>query len=189
MDLLSRGRTRVEFERFVSDHGKQLLRTGYLITWDILEAEDLVQECLLRVARRWPKVRAMAHPHAYAQRVLVNLAFDESPKRARRRHELAEHHSPAFERPDAARSFAGSAQIEARDELREILAALPKRQRAMVVLRYFADLSEAQTAQALDCSVGTVKSTTSRAIERLRTVITTEAEPAPTADDEGGTGS
>jgi RNA polymerase sigma-70 factor (sigma-E family) len=154
----------------MSDHGKQLLRTAYLITSDVAEAEDLVQECLLRVARRWPKVRAMAYPRAYAHRILVNLALSSSRERARHRHELTDNPDLSFE-PAETRSLGGIAQIEDRDELRGALSELPARQRAMVVLRYFADLSEAQTAQALDCSLGTVKSTTSRAIDRLRTVL------------------
>jgi DNA-directed RNA polymerase specialized sigma24 family protein len=63
---------RDEFDRFVADSSDALLRTAYLIVWDLTEAEDLVQECLLTVARRWPRVRRMEHPRAYARRVLVN---------------------------------------------------------------------------------------------------------------------
>ncbi|HWE08611.1 MAG TPA: sigma factor, partial [Solirubrobacteraceae bacterium] len=67
---------RQEFERFVAEATDALLRTAYLIVWDLAEAEDLVQECLLSVARRWPRVRTMDHPRAYARRMLVNLALD-----------------------------------------------------------------------------------------------------------------
>lgn len=77
-----------DFERFVAEHCDQLVRTAYLITWDAGEAEDLTQECLLAIARRWPRVRRMAHPGAYARRILVNLALDGARGRARRRGEL-----------------------------------------------------------------------------------------------------
>jgi RNA polymerase sigma-70 factor (sigma-E family) len=167
VDFLSKGRTRAEFERFVADHGEALLRTGYLITWDVAEAEDLVQECLLRVARRWPQVRAMAHPNAYARRILVNLALDGATRRTRRRGELNEPGSPSTHEVAAA-SLEVLTKHDTRSELFDALGALPKRQRLVLVLRYFADLSEAQTAEALGCSVGTVKSTASRGLARLR---------------------
>jgi RNA polymerase sigma-70 factor (sigma-E family) len=192
MGLLGRGRTRTEFERFVASHGKQLLRTGYLVTWDMSEAEDLVQECLLRVAKRWPKVRTMDHPDSYARRILVNLALDGAKGRGRRWSELeASDRSPQDTLADVrlaampvATGEAGAVEIRA--ELFEALGALSQRQRSMLVLRYFADLSEAQTADALGCSLGTVKSTTSRALERLREAMA-EAEmdgPAGHSTDE-----
>jgi RNA polymerase sigma-70 factor (sigma-E family) len=171
MDLLGRGRTRTEFERFVGRHGEQLLRTGYLVTWDMAEAEDLVQECLLRVAKRWPKVRTMTHPDSYAVRILVNLALDGAKRRGRHRSELGTSDgSPPDTLTEAIRasSAGGAGAVEIRAELFEALGALAQRQRLVLVLRYFADLSEAQTAEALGCSLGTVKSTTSRALERLR---------------------
>ena len=80
--LPRRGRTRIEFERFVDTCAGELLRTGYLIVWDLEEAEDLVQETLLRVARRWPRVRRMDQPVAYARRILVNLAIDDAKRRS-----------------------------------------------------------------------------------------------------------
>jgi DNA-directed RNA polymerase specialized sigma24 family protein len=65
-----------DFEQFVAAHVDDLLRTAYLIVWDEAEAEDLAQECLLKVARRWPRVRRMEQPQAHARRILVNLALD-----------------------------------------------------------------------------------------------------------------
>jgi DNA-directed RNA polymerase specialized sigma24 family protein len=88
MQLPRRGRTRVEFERFVDTCAGALLRTGYLIVWNLEETEDLVQETLLRVARRWPRVRRMDQPAAYARRILVNLAINDAKRRSRRRREL-----------------------------------------------------------------------------------------------------
>lgn len=83
MHWLRADTTRREFERFVTERTDQLLRTAYLMAWDLAEAEDLVQETLLQVARRWPKVRTMEHPAAYARKLLVNLAIDSAQKRAR----------------------------------------------------------------------------------------------------------
>jgi predicted RNA polymerase sigma factor len=76
MHWLRAGGPQRDFERFVTDSTGRLLRSAYLMTSDLAEAEDLVQETLLRVARRWPRVRAMEHPAAYARRILVNLVID-----------------------------------------------------------------------------------------------------------------
>ncbi|HEY7891296.1 MAG TPA: SigE family RNA polymerase sigma factor [Solirubrobacteraceae bacterium] len=175
MDFLRSGQTRAEFERFVARHGKHLLRTGYLVTWDLAEAEDLVQECLLRVARRWPKVRRMARPEEYARRILVNLALDGSRRRARRRLELEDAQGRSLDPLPDTRSLGQFTELETRSELFAALGSLPQRQRIVLVLRYFADLSEAQAAEALGCSVGTVKSTASRALDRLREAMATPA--------------
>ena len=82
MDLLRKGRARTEFERFTALHADALLRNAYLMAGDRGEAEDLVQECLLRLARKWPRVRSMEHPGAYARRVLFNLILDGGRQRA-----------------------------------------------------------------------------------------------------------
>jgi RNA polymerase sigma-70 factor (sigma-E family) len=163
-------RRRQEFERFVAQTTDALLRTAYLIVWDLAEAEDLVQECLLIVARRWPRVRSMDHPPAYARRVLVNLALDGRKRHARHRQELdAPRSALELEADEAtARRLDG---IDIRGELLQALATLPPRQRAVLVLRYFEDLSEAQAAAVLRCSVGTVKSTASRGLTRLQAAM------------------
>jgi len=83
-----RREARREFERFVDGSVDGLLRTACLLAGESAGAEDLVQECLFRVARRWPRVRIMAHPRAYARRVLVNLPLDDSRRRVRHRSEL-----------------------------------------------------------------------------------------------------
>ncbi|HEX2702693.1 MAG TPA: SigE family RNA polymerase sigma factor [Solirubrobacteraceae bacterium] len=175
--MLRGDRVRGEFERFVAGQADDLLRVGYLLVGDLAEAEDLVQECLLRVARHWPRVRGMDHSGAYARRVLVNLALDGSKRRSRRRDELASHDGVP---PDGnAREVPASDAGVANSELIEALAALPPRQRAVLVLRYFEDLSEVQVAVVLDCSLGTVKSTASRALARLRQTLAQDAPPVP----------
>jgi RNA polymerase sigma-70 factor (sigma-E family) len=163
---------RAEFEQFVADSGDALLRTAYLVVWDLPEAEDLVQECLLTVARRWPRVRSMDHPPAYARRVLINLALDGAGRRSRRRAELERPaDSPELAAAAGQESTAEIGVIDLRSELVQALGTLPPRQRAVLVLRYFEDLSEAQTAAALGCSVGTVKSSASRGLTRLQSAI------------------
>jgi RNA polymerase sigma-70 factor (sigma-E family) len=155
-----------DFDEFVAGNLEQLLKTAYLITWDASEAEDLAQECLFKVARRWPRVRRMAQPAAYARRVLINVSLDDARGRARRRAEL----DWSLSVPDgpARDLFAG---LETRDELLDALARLTPRQRAVLVLRYFNDLTEADTAEVLGCSPGTVKSNASRGLARLREVL------------------
>jgi RNA polymerase sigma-70 factor (sigma-E family) len=158
-----------DFDQFVTAHVDDLLRTAYLIVWDEGEAEDLVQECLLKVARRWPRIRRMEQPRAYARRILVNLALDGARRRARRRRELE----------PAASAYLSAADplpaLEGRDELLQALGQLHERQRAVLVLRYFNDLTEAQVAKVLGCSPGTVKSSASRGLARLREAL----QPVP----------
>jgi RNA polymerase sigma-70 factor (sigma-E family) len=168
-------RTRAEFERFVAGAADELLRTAYLVVWDLPEAEDLVQESLLRVARRWPRVRSMDHPLAYARRILINLALDGARRRSRHKQELEPTAAHTLEdRADelAARELG---VVDTRSELLTALGTLPARQRAVLVLRYFEDLPEAQVAAVLGCSVGTVKSTASRGLTRLQRALSAEA--------------
>src|SRR5581483_3023827 len=159
---------RADFDRFVADSTNTLLRTAYLIVWDLGEAEDLVQETLFEVARRWPRVRRMERPLAYARRILVNRALSGSARRTRRRQELTE----AMPSEPAALVEVGLA-----DELMDALAALPPRQRAVLVLRYFLDLPEAEVAAAMKCSLGTVKSTASRGLARLEQLMRGTNDP------------
>ena len=152
-----------DFDRFVADNGDGLLRAAYLMVGDLHEAEDLVQETLFKVASRWPRVSRMENSVGYARRILVNLALHGSSKRSRNRAELK-----ATPPPETA---ANAAYLDLHDELFDALAALPPRQRAALVLRYFLDLPEAEVAAALGCSLGTVKSSTSRGLKRLEETL------------------
>jgi RNA polymerase sigma-70 factor (sigma-E family) len=165
-------RARADFDQFVTDHSAALLRTAYLVVWDAAEAEDLVQDCLLAVARRWPRVRRMDHPHAYARRVLINLALDGAQRRTRRRLELVADGASEIQEVADESSAGRLHAVGVRAELIDALGTLPPRQRAVLVLRYFEDLTEAQVAELLGCSLGTVKSTASRALTRLQTTMT-----------------
>ncbi|HEY3727393.1 MAG TPA: SigE family RNA polymerase sigma factor [Solirubrobacteraceae bacterium] len=163
---------RADFDHFVIESTDGLLRTAYLIVFDLPEAEDLVQETLLKVAKRWRRIRRMEHPTAYARRILVNLALDSAGQRSRTRSELTGQTPP--ERPDEAGDCAA---VDTHDELVNALAALPPRQRSVLVLRYFLDLPEAEVAAALSCSLGTVKSTSSRGLARLEQALRTTNDP------------
>jgi RNA polymerase sigma-70 factor (sigma-E family) len=161
-------RRRADFETFVAASTDSLTRTAYLIVWDLPEAEDLVQETLLKVAGRWHRVHRMEHPAAYARRILVNLALDDSGRRTRRRRELT---GDAL--PDRQVEDDRSGAFDTHDELLRVLAELPPRQRTAIVLRYFLDLPEAEVAAAMKCSLGTVKSTAARGLARLEQALRT----------------
>lgn len=157
------------FDEFVHARSTALLRSAFLLCGDRFEAEDLLQTALVRVAAHWD--RAQLAPDAYAYRVLVNLARDRYRRAQRRPAALS---LAADEAP--ARAVDPTGAIEERDALARALAKLPARQREAVTLRFLADLSVEQTAVAMGTSTGAVKTHTSRALERLRSVLT---DPAP----------
>jgi RNA polymerase sigma-70 factor (sigma-E family) len=162
------------FEAFVAGASGRLMRTAYLLSGDRGHAEDLVQATLLRTARRWP--RARRQPEAYARRVLVNLAKDRWRTRRRRVAEVADGANETLV------PVTPEDDVLERERLLAAVRELPAGQRAVVVLRFFDDLSVADTAAALDCSEGTVKSQTSRALDRLRTVLDASTTERSNAD-------
>lgn len=179
MPPVRHGSRRAAFELFVTASTADLLRTAYLVSGDAGHAEDLVQETLIKVARRWSRVDRMENPRAYARRVLVNLALDDSNRRTRHRDELALRERPdGLAQADPRTAWGAPAVVEEREELVRALTALPRRQRAVLVLRYFDDLSESEIASTLGCSIGTVKSTTSRALAKMRSLLPTP-DPTP----------
>ncbi len=153
-----------EFRDFASDRAAALHRTAYLLCGDWHLADDLVQETLLKAYRHWSRVQRADNADAYVRRILVNVANSQW-----RRHRTGsirvelDRHEPVV--PDAADAVA------ARVDLMEALLSLPARQRATVVLRFLEGLSERETAAALRCSTGTVKSQTSRALSTLRVLL------------------
>jgi RNA polymerase sigma-70 factor (sigma-E family) len=149
------------FEEFVFASGRRLLRTAYLLVGDQQHAEDLLQTALERTARRWSKISGA--PEAYARTVLTNLATD----RWRR---LSVRPDESFTTPPESDSADIASDLVLRDALLAALRELTRRQRAVLVLRYFDDLTESETAAALGITIGTVKSTASRSLERLRGV-------------------
>jgi len=162
-----------EFAEFVAARYRALVRTGLLMTGDRGHAEDLAQSALIRTYLAWGRLRKPTNAEAYARRTLVRLAL-----RARQRRWNAE--IPA-ER--VARHGAGAPAGPGHDDLvldvRRALAALPPGQRAVLVLRYLDDQSEAQTAQLLGISVGTVKSRAARGLASLRRAGLLDREGGP----------
>jgi RNA polymerase sigma-70 factor (sigma-E family) len=172
-----RGReSAVSFEDFVQARSGSLLRTALLLTGqNRVEAEDLLQLALERAYRHWGRVCGTGEPERYVRRILANASADRW-RRLARRPELPlqpDEAGPAV--PDEA------AVVAERDYLLRALAALPPRQRAVLVLRYYDDFSEAEVAEALGCTIGTVKSHAARALARLR-----EAVNATSAHDHSG---
>jgi len=157
-----------DFQDFVRTRYGDLLRTAYLLTGSVHAAEDLVQGALVRAMRGWARID---EPLAYLRRAMVNQSVNRWRRITSREvltSVLPEAWGGARTTPDT-----GDA-VAQRDELRRALLTLPPRMRAVLVLRYWEDLSEAETAGILGCSAGTVKAQASRGLARLRGVL----EPA-----------
>lgn len=159
-----------DFEAFVLGSSDKLLRAAFLLCGDRGHAEDLVQTALLRTARHWRSARS--NPGAYTRRVLINLSTDRWRSRSRRPSELPLDNLPLDNLPKASVAPAdGDAWVD-RDELLQATRTLPARQRSVLVLRFFNDLSVEETAATLAISTGTVKSQTVRALHALRSALT-----------------
>lgn len=152
------------FEELVATRSGALLRTAVLLTGDHHLGEDLLQTSLQKTYLRWRSLREPAAGEAYTRQVMVNLATRWW--RRRWRGEVPTEDLPEHAGRDC------YAEADQRDQLRRTLAGLPSRQRAMIVLRYFNDLSEVETADLLGVSVGTVKNSTHKALARLRAELT-----------------
>ena len=159
------GAGRDDFERFARQVSPALLRSAFLLTRDRGHAEDLLQMTLFRVARRWEEIEGS--PRAFAYRVLVNLSRDRRRNLGRRPIEAPSSAAPL---DVAARDV--SERVLERDVMTALVRRLPTRQREVIVLRFLVDLSVGETAAALGCSEGTVKSHTSRALASIRASVT-----------------
>jgi RNA polymerase sigma-70 factor (sigma-E family) len=164
-----------EFRAFVVARWPSLLRTAYLLTGDHGHAEDLVQNALVRTHRHWRRIERTDAPEVFVRKVMVNLNSSRW-RRSRLREDLTDlpPDRPGHRRDDVA-------DYDRRDELWQSVLTLPPRMRATLVLRYFEDLPEAEVARVMGCSVGSVKTQTSRGLERLRSRLGLAAEPATTA--------
>jgi RNA polymerase sigma-70 factor (sigma-E family) len=146
-------------------HYRELVRLAAFLTGDRDNAEEVVQDAYVSVHGSWRRLRELDKAEAYLRTAVVNA----SRSRLRRR-QVAQRHRPEPQRDMAsAESFA--VEHAQREAVLEALRALPRRQREAVVLRYYGDLSEAQTAAAMGCSTGAVKSHTSRAMAALRPLL------------------
>ena len=149
------------FARFVEARERALQRTAWLLTGDWALAEDLVQTALVRAWPRWERILHRDDPEIYVRRVMLNTWSTWYRRKWRGE-------KPAAAMPDSAAAGDMVAEVAVRLAVREALGSLPRRQRAVLVLRIYDDLSEAQVAEVLGCTVGTVKSTMSRALAKLR---------------------
>lgn len=149
------------FDDFVRAQSRALLRAAWLLTGDWAAAEDLVQSALAAAWAHWSSVTRRDAPEVYVRRVIVTTFLRN--RRRRWTGEVSHADLPEIESIEDA-----YARSDQRTVLVQALGALPARQRAVIVLRFFADLSERDTAAALGCSVGAVKSHSAKAITRLR---------------------
>jgi RNA polymerase sigma-70 factor (sigma-E family) len=153
-----------DFTAWVRARQKSFARFAYLLTGDPYSAEDLVQAALAKTYAHWDRVRGVGAPEAYVRKIMVN-EHTTWWRRAWRRRERTD--SELIRVLDPPAPPAETHDVELWGHVRR----LAPQQRAAVVLRYYEDLSEAQTAEILGCSVGTVKSHTSRALSSLRATM------------------
>ncbi|MFI2740713.1 SigE family RNA polymerase sigma factor [Streptomyces sp. NPDC018711] len=159
-----------EFHRFVASRWSTLLGLARLLTsGDRHRAEDLLQEALVKLWFAWPKVGEQT-PEAYVRKVLVRTAA-----RSARRRWWGE--QPVERLPDPPPAGDETAAVDERTRMEAMLALLPLRQRAAVVLRYYQDLPEQQIAESLGCPLGTARSLTTRGVARLRRLMAEATEP------------
>lgn len=161
-------------DELVAERGSALLASAVLLTGSRAAGEDLLQAALERLMRSWSRVRE--DRERYLRRTMYHLAVDQWRSRRRRPEVLIEYEPPG--RPDVTDALA------VRDALSRALAQLPPRQRAVLVLRYWEQLNEAETADLLGCSIGTVKSSASRGLTRLRE-LTADSDLSPATTMKG----
>jgi RNA polymerase sigma-70 factor (sigma-E family) len=157
------------FEAYAADAWPALYRYAYLLTGNHADAEDIAQQTWVKAYRSWSRVRGSDSPTAYLRRMLSNTYLSQRRPKSRRLELLTD------ELPEPAPSAAAGGPEE-RMVLWPHVRSLPPRQRAVIVLRYYEDLSEEQIADALGCSRGTVKSTAHHALSALRAAIGTDTD-------------
>ncbi|GAA2042206.1 SigE family RNA polymerase sigma factor [Catenulispora yoronensis] len=159
------------FWEFVATRRGRLVRTAYLLTGDHGLAEDFVQDALIRTYRNWGRIRAAEQPEVYVRRIVVNLANSWWRRALRHRTQVA------WQLPERADERDAHAAVDRDDALWRALARLPTGMRTVIVLRYYEDLTEAETAAMLGRSLGTVKSQASRGLARMRELLSEDARP------------
>jgi RNA polymerase sigma-70 factor (sigma-E family) len=158
--VMARERAAEELEHFLAERGDRLMRTAVLLTGSRDAGQDLLQTALERLLRHWGTLDG--DPEGYLRRTLYNLAADGFRRQGRLQRKLRLLRAGTPPPPDPA------AQVDLRDALVRLLLQLPPQQRAVLVLRYWEQLTEAESAAALGWPEGTVKSATSRGLRRLR---------------------
>lgn len=166
------------YREYVGARLEPLRRTAYLLCGDWHTADDLVSATLVKLLRHWRRVSGMDSPDAYVRRTLLRVWLDERRRPWRREAAWAEV-------PDRPATGGGTEGTADRLTILALLAELPPRRRAVLVLRYFCDLSVEETARELGCTPGTVKSQSARAIEALRGRLVGASERAEEAGTDG----
>ncbi|MFF4795256.1 SigE family RNA polymerase sigma factor [Streptomyces sp. NPDC001276] len=166
--MTTAGDTAPNFEEFVTARGPRLLRVAWLLTGDAHLAEDLLQTVLAKVWSKWRKI-GLENPEAYVRKALVNTHMSWWQRRWRG--EIPHEHERMPEGTGAGDPFDA---VDLEQSLALAVRRLPPRQRAVVVLRYFEELSVQETAQLLGCHSGTVKSQAAKALQTLRAELETE---------------
>jgi RNA polymerase sigma-70 factor (sigma-E family) len=162
-----------EFTDFVADHGAQLLRTACLVTGDPHLGEDLFQTALTKAYGAWGKVRRADHPPAYVRRLMINVHLSWVRR-------LTNSERVVETIPDSGSGDLQAAHADS-DEMRQALLRLSPRVRTAIVLRYFDDLSEAETAQVMGCSRSTVNNHVTRGLAALRGLLASDPDVLTTA--------
>jgi RNA polymerase sigma-70 factor (sigma-E family) len=158
----------IDYREYVSGRLDTFRRAAFLLCGDWHLADDLVSTALLKLLRHWRRVSVMDDPDAYVRRVLLRCLLDEK-RRPWRREE-------SWEWPPEHRADSVDGPVNDRLVVLSALGGLTARQRAVIVLRFFYDLSVEQAAAELDCSTGNIKSTTARALHAMRAAMRDEAE-------------
>jgi len=157
-----RARDEEAFKDYVTAQQNEWLRTACLLCGDWHRAEDLVATTVVKLYASWRKLQHVDHPDAYVRRMLVRVYIDEKRRPWRREH-------PTDTVPEVVVNTTDT--VVHRTDLRRLLERMPARQRAVLVLRYYEDLSVEQTAEVLGCSKGAVKTLTVRAVESIRKLL------------------
>ena len=163
------------FAEFVETRSHALLRTAYLLVGDHQLAQDLLQEALIKTLIAWPRLRDPAKVDAYVRRTVVTTAI--TWRRRRSFHERPVELIPEVSGADQLDALATHQVLVAQ------LRQLSPRQRAAIVLRYYEDLTESQTAEIMGCSVGAVKSHVSVGLSRLRERMGPALDMVPTGEE------
>jgi RNA polymerase sigma-70 factor (sigma-E family) len=159
-----------EFRAYVTERRPALLRTATLLTaGDQHLAEDLVQQTLVAMYLAWPRIRRSSGPDGYAHRTLVNALTDQTRRGFWRRERATDTLPEPVPIPGL--------PMEERDAVRRALAALPAGMRSAVILRHWVELDVAETAKAMGCTQGNVKSQTARGLERMRELLDADNHP------------
>ncbi|WP_329186763.1 SigE family RNA polymerase sigma factor [Actinacidiphila glaucinigra] len=169
-----------DFEEFVSARGQRLLKVAWLLTGDAHLAEDLLQTALAKVWPKWGSI-ADGNPEAYVRKAMVNTHLSWWQRRWRGEVPHAHDRLAVLAGPGAG-AVDHFASVDLEQSLSDVVRLLPPRQRAVVVLRYFEDLSVEETARVLGCRPGTVRSHTLKALAMLRARLVAAHDPVESGE-------